>query len=669
MELTRTNRRRVLQVATLTGLLITLLGCPTGVGSSDSGDPAGGGNGGGDDTTAAADVALTVTQAGAGRITVEWEEPADEDYDHLLLSIDPADAAEAAVEKGTTTYQFAGLTGDTEYTITAKSVDEAGNLSAGTSVTLTLPVDEMEVKMISTAAELAAIDDDLESLNDYYILTADIDLAGVEWEPIGIDDNGDGETDSPFVGVFDGNNHTISNLAYDSSPTSQYAEYVGLFQQLGEYDSSAGVIRNVTLSNVSIVGHYGDVNSDQVGALVAVNYGLVEKCAVTGTVTATSGLGIESGYTGGLVALNFGTIDECEGDVTVTATNGECRYVGGLVGINSGFYPSGPFGVISRSSTSGDVTGYRDVGGLVGLAQYGEITECQASGAVSAYDENVGGLIGSTGTTVDHENIEVSDCHATGTVAVIGTGTGANRNVGGLIGQSDAYTSVVACSAAGDVFGPLNTGGLIGSAAGSVTDSYALGDVTQGETDPLFKTAIGGLIGFVDVPATISRCYATGNVEFENAMYLGGFAGGNAGTIEDSYARGNAILSDGTVFSESTGGFAGAINNTGAVRRCYATGAVVGITETGGLVGANDSGTIQDSFYDSTTSGMSDIGKGTPKITDDMTTVATFTDAATEGLGNAWDFVGDPNDDSGNDDYWAIDGSINDSYPYLIGLE
>ena len=138
------------------------------------------------DTTAPAEAGLSVTQAGAGRITVEWDEPADEDYDHLLLSIDPADADSAVADKGTTTHQFTGLTGDREYTITAKSVDEAGNVSAGSSVTLTLPVDEMEVVSISTAAELAAIDDDLESLNDYYILTADIDLSGrgvgADWE-------------------------------------------------------------------------------------------------------------------------------------------------------------------------------------------------------------------------------------------------------------------------------------------------------------------------------------------------------------------------------------------------------------------------------------------------------------------------------------------------------
>ena len=48
-----------------------------------------------------------------------------------------------------------------------------------------------------------------------------------------------------------------------------------------------------------------------------------------------------------------------------------------------------------------------------------------------------------------------------------------------------------------------------------------------------------------------------------------------------------------------------------------------------------------------------------------MNDVATFTDTATSGLSSAWDFVSNPNNDSANNDYWAISSSFNDGYPYL----
>jgi hypothetical protein len=82
----------------------------------------------------------------------------------------------------------------------------------------------------------------------------------------------------------------------------------------------------------------------------------------------------------------------------------------------------------------------------------------------------------------------------------------------------------------------------------------------------------------------------------------------------------------------------------------YSTGSVVSSNSNrGGLVGrTNGTHTITDSFYNATTSGQSDTGKGTGKTTAEMKTKATFTN---------WDF----------NSIWNIDtsGTINDGYPYL----
>jgi len=65
-----------------------------------------------------------------------------------------------------------------------------------------------------------------------------------------------------------------------------------------------------------------------------------------------------------------------------------------------------------------------------------------------------------------------------------------------------------------------------------------------------------------------------------------------------------------------------------------------------GVVNDNTfTGAISHSFYDSETTGQSDTGKGEPKATAEMQTLATFTSAG-------WDFSGESA--NGVDDIWAI---------------
>jgi len=86
----------------------------------------------------------------------------------------------------------------------------------------------------------------------------------------------------------------------------------------------------------------------------------------------------------------------------------------------------------------------------------------------------------------------------------------------------------------------------------------------------------------------------------------------------------------------------------------------------GGLVGYNSSSTVSNSFWDMETSGQTTSAGGTGKTTIEMHNVATYTDLATVGLEFPWDFVGNPFDDTGNEDFWDIDEEINNGYPYLV---
>ena len=126
-------------------------------------------------------------------------------------------------------------------------------------------------------------------------LVDDIDLAGIDFKPIGEKNPLRVTEDHPFNGIFDGDVHTISNLQISSSDDN-----VGLFGYVG----NRGMIKNIRLMAVNISG------KDFVGGFVGFNFGKVQCCALTGSTV--------NGYetVGGLIGNNFGMIRDCRINVT-----------------------------------------------------------------------------------------------------------------------------------------------------------------------------------------------------------------------------------------------------------------------------------------------------------------------------------------------------------------
>jgi len=212
-------------------------------------------------------------------------------------------------------------------------------------------------------------------------------------------------------------------------------------------------------------------------------------------------------------------------------------------------------------------------------------------------------------------------------------------------------------------------GGLIGYNEGDVIQSYVEGDVNG-------ENYVGGLIGYSR--GEINRSYSSGNTTGINngSSYIGGLVGFlftslSTAKIDNSYSRMN--VTGGLVTGEYAGGLVG-YNSEGTINYSYAGGSVSGNNHLGGLVGENicpgyGCENIFNSFYDQNVSGQSDTGKGTPKATAEMKNVRTFTDVVwSGGLNNPWDFVGNPFDDVSNNDFWDIDGIINDGYPFLAAF-
>lgn len=210
---------------------------------------------------------------------------------------------------------------------------------------------------VQTAGEFALLSWHASVLDKHIMLTADIDLMGIQLYPIG--DLGF------FTGILDGGNHSISNATIDLPNNN----YVGLFGRI----YSSGQIKDIRLNNINIAGH------SDVGSLVGYIYdGLINNCCSTGKVVGEE-------YIGGLIGNNdYSPISHCYSTASVSGS----RFVGGLIGWHSE-------GTLSNSFATGTVSGSDAIGGLVGYNFYtgSHITRCYAAGKVIG-STNAGGLCG-----------------------------------------------------------------------------------------------------------------------------------------------------------------------------------------------------------------------------------------------------------------------------------
>ena len=208
-------------------------------------------------------------------------------------------------------------------------------------------------------------------------LTADIDLTGKDWTPIGTD------YDNSYKGTFDGGGHTIKGLTVTTND-----QFVGLFGYLDR----AGTVKNVVMEDIQITSNHV-LMSGNTGGVVGSSWGTIENCSVSGSVSGTNCVG---GVVGGQKA---GSIIGCSSSATVKGT----RYVGGVAGEKQG--------TMIACYATGDVTleidSQRDLsgGGVVGFNIGSRVLACYATGNVnskgrSTGNVHIGGLFGDNYTVV-----------------------------------------------------------------------------------------------------------------------------------------------------------------------------------------------------------------------------------------------------------------------------
>ena len=237
-----------------------------------------------------------------------------------------------------------------------------------------------------------------------YELVADIDLTGMDWQPIG-------SFDEPFSGVFKGNGHKISNLTIRGSNTAG----TGLFAAIGD----GGRVENVGLMNVDISGR------SNVGSIAGYNFGTIINSHADGSLVAMDD------YAGGLVGRNNrGTIVNSYANVDVQAN---VNHAGGLVGWTEAN------GSIVNSYATGDVrTSSGFAGGLVGSNDTSaEIHNSYAIGDVRTNSGFVGGLTAAEGLIVN--SYYRAGAVISGTDSLIGTDRTATMLRAGMP-SDDVYT-------------------------------------------------------------------------------------------------------------------------------------------------------------------------------------------------------------------------------------
>ena len=240
--------------------------------------------------------------------------------------------------------------------------------------------------IIATADDLAAVSSVVYSVywDDYFIQTADINLSGVDWTPIGINV----PITNRFTGSYDGGGHTISNLTIETDTVN----YLGLFGMVGD----EGRLSNITLENASIQATHTSGTSANVGSLAGYNRGTISNCEVEAEV-------IGGRNVGGLVGSNYGSINNCE--VEAEVMGGNLATVGGLVGMN--------FGFVNQSHSMATVSGKgsRELGGLAGCNHkvYGKpggvIDRCSSGGSVSVEDPPSGPVLGGFVGNVSNQGV------------------------------------------------------------------------------------------------------------------------------------------------------------------------------------------------------------------------------------------------------------------------
>ena len=389
--------------------------------------------------------------------------------------------------------------------------------------------------ILKTAEDLMQMGELMESGKTiWFELGASIDMNDVlNWEPLNIQ--------APYdKGIhFDGKGYTIKNF---KCADKVYPSFFGVL---------AGYCGNVTFENAEVTSESTGWSMGIVGGYAGVTGGAsatVENVTVKNAKVAST---VQQEITFPLGGL-FGTI------INTSVKN--CSF--------DGIIDNKAYGLAAnpdRCSTGG-------IAGKVNTAS--SIEGCTVSGEISS--ERCRYIGGIAGWVSPSEDISIKNC--TNNASVTG---GADRAAGiaGHFQQGTVQGCVnkgsISCKLVGNISG---AGGIVGySGPCKIISCVNEGDVTG------TKNAVGGIIGYAEMKATIERCSSTGKISGAG-RFIGGIAGGlkvAESVISNCWSGGSVTATN----DQEAGGIVGSLMTGQKVSCCYSVAVVTAQRVAGGIVG------------------------------------------------------------------------------------
>lgn len=463
-----------------------------------------------------------------------------------------------------------------------------------------------------TADDVVATD--ITYANCYFVVTADINMSGVDFTPIGRD------TSHYFRGLFYGGTNgytgervqrTITNLAINDS-TSDYIGLFGYVWQNGK-QYTRPTIEYITIGNScsfvgrnyvgGVVAHGQDVTishcynyatvtgNDKVGGIVGYNFGAT---VINGTTNHGTVKGHD--YVGGIAGeADWGGLTGT--DDAIITNNGTVEgnnYVGGIVGYLWTTYS------IVLAKNQNQVVGKNYVGGIVGGLKYhnaynNSIAYSTNTGTIgnTSSSSNVGGILG--GCVDNQIDFKIENCSNNGNIDA------KNANyVGGIAGSLKGKVAITNCENAYSISGKENVGGLVGNIEGgaAITTSGNSGAVngykhlggfvgyakSSGSVLSIKGTSTAPLVNGGNVTSTIPSGSSSANNDGGVAGFVGYLDGDSNITI--SHCINNGVIS-GKQFNGIAGilGYVKHGSNLIYINNCKNTALVEGGINTGGIGG------------------------------------------------------------------------------------
>jgi len=232
------------------------------------------------------------------------------------------------------------------------------------------------------------------------------------------------------------------------------------------------------------------------------------------------------------------------------------------IGIDYNHQYTGTFNGGGKTITGLTVTGSDQYAGLFGCIGSGGTVKNVVLEGVQITSDNSSGYAG--GVAGDSWGGNIENCSVSGSVS-------STSFVGGVVG-TQASGSITGCSSSATVKGVIFAGGIAGETnyGATLTACYAMGDVTV-ENDGTNNSHAGGVVGY-NGGGTLTACYATGSVTGSGSgtIYVGGVTGHNSGTLTACYhAKGDVSGPEGTTGGVTGRNFKILTWDGGIITACY----------------------------------------------------------------------------------------------------